>query len=171
MKLLFALVSFTFATGLAAYGATTGSAAPSGEPAVLGFDEWKNAKVEEARLALERLSFEKSVAAIAVAGASKSREAKERPGKVDQRIDQAKLNLEIARDLAVEDYLKIYVSSLHDREALASVAKKLSADDVTELLMAYQQRQQAALSERPTSSPLATPATVLGSPRPSRTVE
>lgn len=75
-----------------------------------------------------------------------------RNGRVDQRVDaktdaradgkveQARINLEIAQELAITDYLQIYLSQFRTPDALRDVARRMNPEEVAELLVAYQQK-------------------------------
>lgn len=75
-----------------------------------------------------------------------------RTGRVDQRLDaktdargdgkveQARINLEIAQELAITDYLQIYLSQFRTPDALRDVARRMNPEEVAELLVAYQQK-------------------------------
>ncbi len=56
----------------------------------------------------------------------------------DNRVDQARMNLEIAQDLTINDYLQIYLSQFKSAEVLRDVARRMNPDEVAELLFAYQ---------------------------------
>lgn len=86
---------------------------PSG---ALSFQEWKAAKVEEAKGAVSRRG-------------------------VDARSNhQAHLDLEIASELALSDYFTLYVAQIKDRATLNEIAKKLSSEQVAALMLAYQKQ-------------------------------
>lgn len=109
------------------------------ESNVLSFLAWKSTRVEEARLNLERAQLELGGAkgltptAGQKAGAPKS-------GRPDQKVQQAQLNLEIAQELSITDYFVIYLGAMKDRESLVEVAKKLTPEEVADLLTAYQKQ-------------------------------
>lgn len=75
-----------------------------------------------------------------------------RTGRVDQRLDaktdargdgkveQARINLEIAQELAITDYLQIYLSQFRTPDVLRDVARRMNPEEVAELLVAYQQK-------------------------------
>lgn len=78
-----------------------------------------------------------------------------RSGRVDQRaeakaearadgkVEQARINLEIAQELAITDYLQIYLSQFRSSDALRDVARRMNPEEVAELLLAYQQQKIA----------------------------
>lgn len=125
--------------------------------AILTFQAWKNLRVEEARLVLERMILESQFEKMPVIDRSPGerqaviRTAVEpvrqgiRPGggvktalRPESRIEQARMNLEIAQDLMVNDYLVIYLSQFRSRDAILDVARRMPPEDVADLLMSHQ---------------------------------
>lgn len=134
-------------------------------PAVLTFQAWKSVRTDEARLVLERLILEGQIfaasgfAADGVKRAPGERQAVVRAAQTggqltspmprsspravvrprqDNRIEQARMNLEIAQDLTINDYLHIYLSQFNETDVLRDVARRMNPDEVAELLIAYQ---------------------------------
>ncbi len=104
------------------------------ESVVLGFQSWKNNRVDEAKTTLERLnSQEKS-------SEKKSGKSSNKTARPDQKIQQAQINLELAQELTVNDYFVLYLSQFKQKDAFIEAAKKLSADETAELMMSYQKR-------------------------------
>lgn len=135
------------------------SAVPS-LPAVLTFQAWKTLRTDEARLILERLTLEgqifsaasaerapgerqavvKSASVASTTAAPNPRSsprAAVRP-RQDNRVEQARMNLEIAQDLTINDYLQIYLSQFKTADVLRDVARRMNPEEVAELLIAYQ---------------------------------
>lgn len=127
------------------------------EPAgALTFQSWKTLRVDEARLVLERLTLESQLERMPVvdrspgekqavirtaADATPRAMAQSRTTKLaraDSRTEQARMNLEIAQDLTVNDYLVIYLSQFKSRDAILDVARRLTPEDIADLLMSYQ---------------------------------
>lgn len=129
-------------------------------PAVLTFQAWKSLRTDEARLILERLTLEGQIfaatsadrtpgerqavvragpaAAVATSPVPRSSpRAAVRP-RQDNRVEQARMNLEIAQDLTINDYLQIYLSQFKTADVLRDVARRMNPDEVAELLIAYQ---------------------------------
>lgn len=135
---------------VASVASTQPAPPPSAPPAttatadggVVAYPAWKATRVEEARLALERINFDRNVENIPATSEPKKKTSTTRT--TDQRFEQAKLNLEIARELTVNDYLAIYLPQVRSRDAIFELAKKMSIAEVAEILMAYQ--KQAASS-------------------------
>lgn len=132
---------------------TSAWSAPGDVPAVgvanvLTYQAWKSLRMDEARLVLERMTYEnqlekmpqierspigsqvKPVAAKPVKGG--------RAERADARIEQARMNLEIAQDLTVNDYLVIYLSQFKSREAMVDVARRMAPEEVADLLISHQ---------------------------------
>jgi hypothetical protein len=129
--------------------------APPDTAGPLTFQAWKSLRVDEARLVLERLTYENQldkmptierspvekpaatrVADIPARASSPTRSVKS--ARADSRTEQAQMNLEIAQDLTVNDYLVIYLSQFKSREAILDVARRLAPEDIADLLMSYQ---------------------------------
>jgi hypothetical protein len=119
------------------------------EIGVLGFHAWKTGRLEEARANLERVQTDAmtekaSLVDRAPAMPSSGVQAKDvktargpKGPRVDQRLEQAKLNVEITQELSVQDYFVLYLSQFKNREAFLEAAKKLNAEETAELMMAY----------------------------------
>ena len=58
--------------------------------------------------------------------------------RVDQRVQQARLNVEISQELTVNDYFILYLSQFKNREAFVEAAKKLTPEEAADLMIAYQ---------------------------------
>ena len=120
---------------------------------VLTFQAWKATRLEEARNMIERLQLEaaldrlppverspgekavvvKPAAEVAVPTNSRANVRVLRP---EQRINQAKINFEIAKELSIHDYIAVYLSQYSSRASMLEVAKKMSPEEVAELLLA-----------------------------------
>lgn len=119
---------------------------------VMGFQAWKASRIEEAKTQIDRIQGE--------AGADKA-QGERAPGekmpvmkgaetktlpkdrlqkspRIDQRLQQAQLNLEIAQELSVNDYFVLYLSRFKERSAFQEAARKLSVDEAADLMIAYQ---------------------------------
>lgn len=135
-------------------------------PTVLTYQAWKNLRIDEARLVLERVIFENQLekqtvierapgekqAVVRPVGVSvtpspvpgvlpaptPSRVAVRADSRADSRIEQARMALETAQDLTVNDYLVIYLSQFKSRDVISDVARRMSPEEVTELLTASQ---------------------------------
>lgn len=118
-------------------------------PSALTFQSWKNLRVDEARLVLERLTFENQI--------------QRTPGvrSIGSRVEQAKMNLEIAQDLTVNDYLAIYLSRFKSRDVIVDVARRMSPEEIADLLLSHQRLAPAGAVAENTSA-----ATPRLSPRP-----
>ncbi len=118
------------------------------EVTVVGFQAWKAARIDDARVSLEKLQVERS-APVVVSGkrgdAGKANEAiasgrLQAAGKnlrVDSKLQQAQLNLELAQELAVNDYFVLYLSQLKGRDAFVEAAKKLTPEEAADLMMTF----------------------------------
>jgi hypothetical protein len=119
---------------------------------VMGFQAWKASRIEEAKTQIERIQGEAGVDKAVgdrapgektpvVNGAGSKPLAKDRLQKsprIDQRLQQAQLNLEIAQELSVNDYFVLYLSRFKERAAFQEAARKLSVDETADLMFAYQ---------------------------------
>lgn len=114
---------------------------------VLGFKDWKTARVEEARQQLDKLQADLQTTPAAKAPAAKF-------ARGDQKLQQAQFNVEIAQELTIGDYFNLYVSQLKDRSSFLDAAKKLSADETADLLVAYQKLLSAGPQGSDVSLPL-----------------
>jgi hypothetical protein len=128
---------------------------------VLGFQAWKASRLEEAKQQLEQVKNEaqaptKTVDPKAAKAPQESRLQK--LNRNDQRLEQAQLNVEIAEELAVNDYFVLYLNQFKDRSAFVEAAQKLNASEAADLMIAYQKHlaaaaaPEASLPGLPTSS-------------------
>lgn len=119
---------------------------------VMGFQAWKASRIEEAKAQIDRITGEMGADRAqgdrapgeklpVVKGADGKALAKDRLQKaprIDQRLQQAQLNLEIAQELSVNDYFVLYLSRFKERAAFQEAARKLSVDEAADLMIAYQ---------------------------------
>jgi hypothetical protein len=73
------------------------------------------------------------------------------------------MNLEIAQDLTIDDYLQIYLSQFKSAEVLRDVARRMNPDEVAELLIAYQ--KTASIGEFENTGAAANPRLCSGTSR------
>ena len=119
---------------LIASGLIVGSSAARAEinsSGVLGFSAWRQARIDEARSALEKIQSE---AQIDKPQAARPQDVK----KKYQQYQQAQLNVQIVQELTLTDYFSLYLSQLKDRSMMVDAAKKLSVDEIADLMTAYQ---------------------------------
>lgn len=61
----------------------------------------------------------------------------------EAKMQRARFNLQMARDLTIHDYFALYLSRIkNDPKTFREVAKKLSPDEMAELLRAYSRSTQ-----------------------------
>lgn len=126
---------------------------------VLSFRAWKDHRVNDARIQLERaiadLNLERGpivdrapgqrapivkaeAKPVAIsAGATKTARVADHK-RLESRVEQAKSNLEMAQELNVSDYFAVYLSQFRTREAMLEAARQMSPEDVADLMLAYQ---------------------------------
>lgn len=144
---LLAVMAFTFGAANSSAASPVGPAAASvseiREVGLLTFNEWKELRVDEARLVLERVMIESQMAET-----SKQTGATERNAR--GRVEQARLSLDITKELTFSDYQQIYLSQNRKSEQLRDLAKRMSSDEVAALLIYSQQtpRQRENFSQR-----------------------
>jgi len=108
------------------------------------YQDWKNARIEEAQNQLERLQGKQEK------GPSGKKELKSASGAngnlstLDPKIRRAQENLDLARELTVNDYFLLYLRQFREREAFIEAAKKLTPEEVADLLLAYQKSVSGA---------------------------
>lgn len=119
------------------------------------FQSWKTSRVDEARTAIEKMQGERSLVSqtASLKGAEKKTidqkadqknelnsrlQAAQKTGRVDQKLQQAQLNLEVAQELTVNDYFLLYLNQFKSKEAFIEVAKKLNPEETAELMLSYQ---------------------------------
>ncbi len=123
----------------------------------LTFQAWKASRIEEASSTIERLEMEAALDRLppverspgekmavikVVSGAAAASVAPPavrtaaRALRPEQRLGQAKINYEIAKELTIQDYIAVYLSQYTSRASMVDIAKKLSAEEVAELLLA-----------------------------------
>jgi hypothetical protein len=100
-------------------------------PSVLGFQAWKTSRIDDARGTLEKTPKP------ALDAPKKAIPGVKAP-RVDQKLQQAQLNFDIAQELTVNDYFVLYLTQFKQREAFVEVAKKLSPEEIADLMLSYQ---------------------------------
>ncbi len=143
MKRAFALL--LLAALLTTNTSMTSAHAEINSSGISGFQGWKSARVEEARKNLDKLQAD--LQAPMKAPPSKF-------GRGDQKLQQAQFNVEIAQELTISDYFTLYVSQLKDRSSFLDAAKKLTAEETADLMMAYQKQLSAGSQVSESSLPL-----------------
>lgn len=122
---------------------------------ILSFQQWKQLRVEEARSVLEKLQAEFTpvnpttsvVMRPMPPGSVANRSGLVRGPRAEQRLEQAKLNLEFARELTIHEYFVVYLSQFSpSRELYLDVAKKMSAEETAEVLMTLRTLQSTGRS-------------------------
>lgn len=120
---------------------------------VLGFRAWKTQRIDEAKLALERVTTESSndkrspTAPTAEVRSAGTLMQVKKLSKAETRINQAKMNLELAAEFTINDYFVLYLSQQANAEAIPEAAKKMSPEEVAELMLAYKKRLEAHHSD------------------------
>jgi methionine-rich copper-binding protein CopC len=143
------------------------------DTSVQSFQAWKTSRVDEARATIEKLQSERPTTVAAKildkkttdgnkTDASARLQTAQKSGRVDQRLQQAQLNLEVAQELTINDYFVLYLSQLKSREQFIEAAKKLNPDEAADLMMSYQKHLTIGSSAYddvlPTTTLGATPA-------------
>ncbi|HVK62173.1 MAG TPA: hypothetical protein VM432_11510 [Bdellovibrionales bacterium] len=136
MRFSFILLSLLFAT--------VSQAEISQDVGVLGFQAWKATRVEEAKQQLEKVKVENPPKTDLKPQQPQSAARQQKFARVDQRLSQAQLNLEIAEDFSVNDYFVLYLNQFKDRSAFIEAAQKLNSQEAADLMMAYQKHLAAA---------------------------
>jgi hypothetical protein len=156
------------------------------EGGILGFQAWKNSRVDEAKANLERLQQDLQGNEKNPAGEKTPKDAKDpkkesapsatasredaprglKPTRPDQKLEQAQVNVELANELSVQDYFVLYLNQFKTRDAFLEVAKKLSPEETAELMMSYKKQLDGndsdslptPLNSTPASSPKNAPS-------------
>ena len=122
---------------------------------VLGFRDWKLKQIEEAKISLDVAKIDLRVAKkasppeapLAVSAASPKVNAAQKDSLKPKglrnlsrgdRLSQARVNLEIAQELTVNDYFVLYLSRIQNQDIFLEAAKKMSPEEMAELMRAYQ---------------------------------
>lgn len=108
--------------------AQVSTAAPAVAPTVLSFLEWKSLRVHEAQQKVEQMNKNQSASPVWQEG--KGAEAQVTDG---QKLN---FNVDVALQLNIQDYFSMYLKNLTPEE-FKEATKKLTGDDVAELLSAY----------------------------------
>jgi hypothetical protein len=109
----------------------------------LGFRSWKAQRIQEAQRNYFELYTE-----------SQKNPNSQENAKKDQ-LAQAKTNIQVARELDMENYYALYFKKLSDnKEAFVKVIKQMSPEEVAELLMLYQKSLSRVEQELSSRSPV-----------------
>ena len=79
-----------------------------------------------------------------------------------QKYQQAQLNLQIVQELTISDYFALYLSQLKDHSMMLDAARKLSPDEIADLLAAYQKAISSVTSA--SNSDMALPLSTMPTP-------
>jgi hypothetical protein len=158
---------------------SSGSLASVDSQVVVSYQAWKSARIEEALKNVERLNVE-SRSTLPNSGpqqqlgsqnsgntsgltnsASAATPLSQAKAKLDARVAHGQQNLEIAKELSVNDYFVLYLSQLKSKEAFVEVAKKLSHDELAELMMVFQRTMNNSITEAATQPPSVLPTKVI----------
>ena len=128
------------------------SQVPSASPnsGILSFQAWKQTQFDDAKAVFEKLQ--------PVANFARPGDRPQRP-RTDQRSRQAQLNIQIAQELNINDYFVLYLNQFRSKDMLVEVARKLTPEEIADLLQSYQ--KHLAGSEQ-TESPVASLLTNTG---------
>jgi hypothetical protein len=145
-------------------GSGSGSGSDATDSNVLSFKEWKAMRVEETRHQLERAQLDMAAERKKGAAPQEPQEfRKSSPGAAgvkgkdsvlrvqkgqnrENRLQQAKLSLEVANELTINDYFVLYLIP-SDREAvILEAVKKMTPDEVAELMRAYKKHLEGSRS-------------------------
>ena len=113
---------------------------------VMSFKAWKTQRVDEAKVAIQRLQID-----AALESASTFEKGGRAPAapRADRRLEQARLNLEIVSELSTNDYFVLYLKPFKSKDAFLEAAKKLSPEEMGELMVAYQKQLASDASPEP----------------------
>ena len=120
-------------------------AAPQGaktQTPLIGFKVWKQQRVVSARNALDTYKGERLKGAVEAKDPKAEPQPKAVPvvtEKTGEALRQLEFNLEIALGLTIHDYFALYLKDKTQSE-VTEVIKHLSAEEVSELLMAYRKQ-------------------------------
>lgn len=132
--------------------APTATPGASSEGYIMGFQSWKATRVEQARLVLERIQQDLQIeqtptaertAALKATGPNteSSPQPPQRSSRIsradDQRLQQARLNLEIAQEFGINDYYLLYLSQFKNKSAFVEAARKLSPEEIADLMYSF----------------------------------
>jgi hypothetical protein len=116
-------------------GWITGAHAEGSAPAILSFEEWKLKQIESAQVTYNVAHVDHSLRSRAGSGRVDKKSLE-----LQSRVDQAKLNLEMAKDLALHDYFVLYAAQLKTKEDFKALVDRLSPEEAAVLLKAYAER-------------------------------
>lgn len=122
----------------------------------LTFDQWKKREIYRARLQLQRQQGQKPIQVgdtsksnlprgvigsqrvFAAPVSDRSRVELRKMAKEDRRKNQELWRLEAAQNLVIRDYLEVYLRSRPNfYEAMRDIAKEMSTEEMTQLLLEY----------------------------------
>ncbi|MCM2282362.1 MAG: hypothetical protein NDI61_11020 [Bdellovibrionaceae bacterium] len=151
MKKILVQIAVACAIGILAWEPAFAQGA---EAEVLTFRAWKTMRVEDAKATLERIQAE--------SGPERGIPAMERPtaarsqthaagrvqkgGKGESRLQQAQINFEFATELTINDYFVLYLSQIRSEATVLEAAKKMSAEEVAQLMLAFKKQLEIGRS-------------------------
>ena len=119
------------------------NAKPRSANGILSYDLWKSRRVQEARDVYHRIIRElKSARQISASPTKLIR--------LNRRVEQARTNIDIAKELNSHDYFIAYLTEHFpgDRVSLLQAINKMSSSDIAEILIQYQSNILASRGSR-----------------------
>lgn len=119
--------------------AMAAASTPVAAPVVLGFLEWKSLRVHEAQQKVEQMNKTQGQAQVWQEGKTAADAQAATSGPVEEQ--KLNFNVDVALQLNIQDYFSMYLKNLTPEE-IKEASKKLNADEVAELLVAYKNSQE-----------------------------
>lgn len=125
----------------------SGELAASGPDRVLSFKEWKSKKISEAinsivdirRRAATRSQSDREAVDRTESKSGVTSQGKGLSPEIKAQLSQAKINLDVVRDLSPPDYIALYLAGL-EKESFAIAVRKFEENELVELLWAYNKK-------------------------------
>ena len=101
---------------------------------VFSFEVWKAKQVEAAQITFNVAKMDMNLRN------RSTQKAEAQSLALQARVDQARLHLEVAKELGLHDYFVLYAAQLRSTEDFKRVVSSLSQEEATMLLRAYAER-------------------------------
>ncbi len=101
---------------------------------VFSFETWKLKQVESAQITYNVASMDMNLRN------RSAQNAEAQSLELQSRVEQARLHLEVAKELGLHDYFVLYAAQLKSPEDFKRVVNSLSEEEATLLLRAYAER-------------------------------
>lgn len=110
----------------------------------LSFKDWKQRQTNLAQASMNSAQVDFNLQ-------QRQKVKPERLAAIANRLQQAKLNLEVAEGLNLNDYVVLYLANIENEERLAAAVKQLAPTELMEIFKSYGKPKGASAEDTPST--------------------